>query len=75
MTDNFKKEFERYKEAVTSDIQEMELVISWLEQFRANFEDKEIEKVISFFKGYLARAKFEKQKTTELSWHIEEIKE
>lgn len=68
----FKKEFDRYREAINNNIEQVELVISWLEQFRANFEEKEIEKVISFFKGYLSRAKLEKTKTQELSWHIED---
>ena len=75
MSNEFKEQFERYKEAINTDIKEVELVISWLEQFRANFENGEIEKVINFFKGYIARAKFEECKTTELSWHIEETKE
>lgn len=69
---NFKEEFERYREAINNDIKQLELVISWLEQYKANFEYAEIEKVISFFRGYLSRAKLEKQKTQELSWHIEE---
>lgn len=69
---NFKEEFERYREAINNDIKQLELVISWLEQYKANFEYAEIEKVISFFKGYLSRAKLEKTKTQELSWHIED---
>lgn len=68
----FKKEFDRYREAINNDIKQVELVISWLEQYKANFEDAEIEKVISFFKGYLSRVKLEKTKTQELSWHIED---
>lgn len=68
----FKKEFDRYREAINNDIEQVELVISWLEQYKANFEYAEIEKVISFFKGYLSRAKLEKTKTQELSWHIED---
>lgn len=72
MSNDFKEEFERYKEAINNDINEIERVIAWLEQFRANFEEGEIEKVISFFKGYLIRIKLEKTKTTELSWHIED---
>lgn len=72
MSDNFKKEFERYREAINNDIKEVELVVAWLEQYRANFEDAEIEKVISFFRGYLSRTKIEKSKTTELSWYVEE---
>lgn len=75
MTNNFKEEFERYREAINNDIKEVEKVIAWLEQFRANFEDGEIDKVISFFRGHLMRIKCEKMKTTELSWHIEETKE
>lgn len=75
MSNEFKEQFERYKEAINTDIKEVELVISWLVQFRANFEDAEIDRVISFFRGYLSRAKFEECKTTELSWHIEETKE
>ena len=69
---NFKEEFERYREAIDNDIKQVELVISWLEQYKANFEYSEIEKVISFFKGHLSRIKLEKTKTTELSWHIDE---
>ena len=69
---SFKEEFERYREAINNDIKEVELVIAWLEQYNANFEYNEIEKVISFFRGYLQRAKLEKTKTQELSWHIEE---
>lgn len=68
----FKEEFERYREAIDNDIKQVELVISWLEQYKANFEYAEIEKVISFFKGHLSRIKLEKTKTTELSWHIED---
>lgn len=68
----FKEEFDRYREAIDNDIKQVELVISWLEQYKANFEDVEIEKVISFFRGYLIRIKIEKTKTTELSWHIED---
>lgn len=71
MSDNFKKEFERYREAINNDIKQVEIVVSYLEQYRANFEDTEIEKVISFFRGYLSRTKIEKSKTTELSWYIE----
>ena len=67
---NFKEEFERYREAIDNDIKQVELVIAWLEQYRANFEYGEIEKVISFFRGYSSRAKLEKQKTQELSWYI-----
>ena len=69
---NFKEEFERYREAINNDIKEVELVISWLEQYKANFEYSEIEKVISFFKGFLSSMKIAKSMTTELSWHIEE---
>lgn len=69
---NFKEEFDKYKEAVGNDIKEVELVIAWLEQFRANFENNEIEKVISFFKGHLSRLKLEKAIVQELSWRIEE---
>ena len=72
MSNDFKKEFERYIEAINNDIKDVELVISWLEQYKANFEYAEIEKVISFFKGHLLRMKIEKSKTTELSWHIKE---
>lgn len=72
MSSDFKKEFEHYIEAINNDIKNVELVISWLEQYKANFEYAEIEKVISFFKGHLSRMKNEKSKTTELSWHIEE---
>lgn len=72
MSNDFKEEFERYREAINNDIKEVELVISWLEQFRANFEDGEIEKIISIFKGYLIRIRLEKLKATELSWHIED---
>ena len=68
----FKEEFERYRKAIDNDIKQLELVISWLEQYKANFEYAEIEKVISFFKGHLSRIKLEKTKTTELSWHIED---
>ena len=68
----FKEEFERYREAINNDTKQVELVISWLEQYKANFEYAEIEKVISFFKGHLSRIKLEKTKTTELSWHIED---
>ena len=35
---NFKEEFERYREAINNDIKQVELVISWLEQYKANFE-------------------------------------
>ena len=69
---NFKEEFERYREAIDNDIKQVELVISWLEQYKANFEYSEIEKVISFFKGFLSRMKLTKSMTTELSWHIDE---
>lgn len=69
---SFKEEFDRYKEAINNDIKEVELVIAWLEQYRANFEDGEIEKVISFFKGHLSRIKIEKTKTQEFSWYIDE---
>lgn len=69
---NFEEELERYKEAVDTDIKQIELVISWLEQFRANFEDNTIDIVISFFKGYKSRARLEESKTIELSWHIED---
>ena len=68
----FKVEFERYISAINNDIPSLELVISMLEQHKANFEYAEIEKVISFFKGYLSRAKLEKTKTQELSWYIDE---
>ena len=71
MSNNFKKEFERYREAIDTDINGVENVISWLETYRANFEDYEINKVIGFFRGYLSRIKTEKIKTTELSWYIE----
>lgn len=71
MSDNFKKEFERYREAIDNDIKEVEIVVAYLEQYRANFEDAEISKVIGFFKGHLSRIKLEKSKTTELSWYIE----
>lgn len=67
----FKEEFERYREAIDNDIKEIELVINWLEQYHANFEYHEIEKVISFFRGNLSRMKLEKNKTTELSWLID----
>ena len=69
---SFKDEFERYREAINNDIKEVEIVVAWLEQHKANFEDNEVSKVISFFKGYLSRAKLEKSKTTELSWHIDD---
>ena len=68
---NFKEEFERYREAINNDIKQLELVVALLEQHKANFEDAEIEKVISFYKGFLSRAKLEKTKTQELSWYIE----
>lgn len=68
----FKEEFERYRKAIDNDIKQVELVISWLEQYKANFEYAEIEKVISFFKGFLSRLKLEKSMTTELSWYIDE---
>lgn len=68
----FKVEFDRYKSAINNDITSLELVICMLEQHKANFEYAEIEKVISFFKGNLARAKLEKTKTSELSWYIED---
>lgn len=68
----FKVEFDRYKSAIDSDIKSLELIICMLEQHKANFEYAEIEKVISFFKGNLARAKLEKNKTTDLSWYIED---
>ena len=68
----FKVEFDRYMSAIDSDIKSLELVICLLEQHKANFEYAEIEKVISFFKGNLARAKLEKTKTSELSWYIED---
>lgn len=68
----FKEEFERYRESINNDIKEIELVIALLEQHHANFEYNEIEKVISFFRGYLSRIKLEKMKTQELSWHIDE---
>lgn len=72
---NFKEEFERYREAINNDIKQVEMVISWLEQYRANFEYSEIEKVISFFKGHLSRIKLEKTKTQELSWYIDDKNE
>lgn len=72
---NFKEEFERYREAINNDIKQVELVIALLEQHKANFEDAEIEKVISFFRGYLSRIKVEKTKTQELSWHIDDKNE
>ena len=68
----FKVEFERYMSAINNDITPLELVICMLEQHKAYFEYAEIEKVISFFKGNLARAKLEKTKTSELSWYIED---
>ena len=68
----FKVEFERYTSAINNDITALELVICMLEQHKANFEYAEIEKVISFFKGHLSRAKLEKTKTSELSWYIED---
>lgn len=68
----FKEEFESYREAVNNDIEQVELVISWLEQYKANFEYAEIEKIINFFKGYRSRMIIEKTKTQELSWHIED---
>lgn len=71
---NFKDEFERYREAINNDIKEIELVVSWLESYKASFEHGEIEKIISFFKGYSSRIKCEKSKTTELSWHIDNEK-
>ena len=70
----FKVEFERYMSAINNDITALELVISMLEQHKANFEYAEIEKVISFFKGHLARAKLEKTKASELSYYIEDEK-
>ena len=69
---SFKEEFERYREAINNDIKEVELVIACLEQHKANFEYSEIEKVISFFRGYLSRIRLEKTKTQELSWHIDD---
>lgn len=69
MDNNFKEEFERYKEAIDTDIAELEKVIVWLEQLRP-LEYDEMEKIINFYKGYLARLRLEKAKTTELSWHI-----
>ena len=71
MSDNFKKEFERYRESINNDIKQVEIVVAYLEQYRANFEDAEISKVIGFFKGYLSRINIEKSKTTTLSWYIE----
>ena len=71
----FKVEFERYMSAINNDITSLELVICMLEQHKANFEYAEIEKVISFFKGNLARAKLEKNKTSDLSWYIEDENE
>lgn len=70
----FKEGFERYREAINNDIKDVEIVVAWLEQYRANFEDDEIEKVIGFFRGYLSRTKLEKQKTQELSWNIDDEK-
>lgn len=69
---NFKEEFERYREAINNDIKDVEIVVAWLEQHRANFEGNEVSKVIGFFKGYLSRIKLEKTKTQELSWHIDD---
>lgn len=74
MSNKFKEGFEHYMEAINNDIKQLELVISWLEQYKANFEYAEIEKVISFFRGYLSRAKLEKTKTQELSWYIDDEK-
>lgn len=68
----FKVEFERYMSAINNDIKELELIICMLEQHKAYFEYAEIEKVINFFKGNLARAKLEKTKTSELYWYIED---
>jgi len=68
----FKVEFERYRSAINNDITALELVISMLEQHKANFEYAEIEKVINFFKGHLSRAKLEKTKISDLSWYIED---
>ena len=70
----FKEGFEHYLVAINNDIKAIELVISLLEQHKANFEYAEIEKVISFFRGYLSRAKLEKTKTQELSWYIDDEK-
>lgn len=75
MTTNFKDGFEHYRDAINNDIKEVELVIYWLEAYKANFEYAEIEKVISFFKGHLSRIKCEKNKTTELSWYIDDKNE
>lgn len=71
----FKEGFEHYLVSINNDIKQVELVISLLEQHKANFEYAEIEKVISFFKGHLSRTKIEKTKVQELSWHIDDKNE
>lgn len=71
----FKEGFEHYMEAINNDIKAIDLVITLLEQHKANFEDAEISKVISFFRGYLSRIKLEKTKTQELSWYIDDKNE
>lgn len=72
---NFKEGFEHYLVSINNDIKQVELVIALLEQHKANFEDAEIEKVISFYRGYLSRIKVEKTKVQELSWHIDDKNE
>lgn len=72
---NFKEGFEHYLVSINNDIKQVELVIALLEQHKANFEYAEIEKVISFYRGYLSRAKTEKTKVQELSWHIDDKNE
>lgn len=75
MSNNFKEGFEHYLVSINNDIKQVELVIALLEQHKANFEDAEIEKVISFYRGYLSRIKVEKTKVQELSWHIDDKNE
>lgn len=75
MSNNFKEGFEHYLVSINNDIKQIELVIALLEQHKANFEDAEIEKVISFYRGYLSRVKIEKTKVQELSWHIDDKNE
>lgn len=72
---NFKEGFEHYLVSINNDIKQVELVIALLEQHKANFEDAEIEKVISFYRGYLSRIKAEKTKVQELSWYIDDKNE
>lgn len=58
----FKEGFEHYMEAINNDIKAIDLVITLLEQHKANFEYAEIEKVISFSEVIYLVQNLKKQK-------------